>query len=231
MRAKAILFDLGGTLIDSEEFFDTFQRILKRKGIRRSKHDVEEAMLEAEQQLKNKYRDEVPKDSEYYVRWNLGILHRLDIHERDTELAEEIDKHWFDYMKIRPHEGLLEVLRTLKERGLKLGIVTNGYQSDLDKILPMLRLGNVFDILVAADTIGRKKPDPEIFLHAIMKLRVSASETVFVGDEYENDYLGAKKAGLIPFLLQAKRKRVKRDVPSAINVIHSLPELLSKIDA
>ena len=230
MRVKAVLFDLGGTMIDSAELYETFRRILKLNGITRSSQAVKKAMLKAEHELKRDYGNEVPKDADYYIRWNLSILRILDVHERDKELAEQIDKHWFDYMEIRPHAGLSDILGTLKERGVKIGIVTNGYESDLEKILPKLRLGDVFDILVAADTIGKKKPNPDIFLYTIKRLNVKPNETVFVGDEYENDYLGAEKAGLFPILLQVKGRKMQRNLPAEINVIHSLPELLSKIE-
>jgi putative hydrolase of the HAD superfamily len=230
MRVKAVLFDLGGTLIDATELYETFHRILQLKGIKRSSHEVEKSMREAESELKKEYGDDVPKDTDYYVRWNLNVLHRLRVYDRDSELAEEIDKHWFDYMEIKPHTGLHNVLNRLADSGVKLGIITNGYESDLDKILPKLALRNSFDILVAADTIGKKKPDPEIFLYALRKLKVSPSEAIFVGDEYEIDYVGANKAGLVPFLFEAKGKRKEKTVPRGINVVHSLPELLSKID-
>jgi putative hydrolase of the HAD superfamily len=230
MRVKAVLFDLGGTLIDATELYETFHRILQLKGIKRSSHEVERSMREAESELKKECGDDVPKDTDYYVRWNLNVLHRLRVYDRDSELAEEIDKHWFDYMDIKPHTGLHNVLNRLADSGVKLGIITNGYESDLDKILPKLALRNSFDILVAADTIGKKKPDPEIFLYALKKLKVPPSEAIFVGDEYEIDYVGANKAGLIPFLFEAKGKRKEKTIPKGINVVHSLPELLSKID-
>jgi putative hydrolase of the HAD superfamily len=229
MKAKAVLFDLGGTMIDSAEFHETFRRILEIWGIRRSSRDVKKAMLKAEDGVKKKYGNEVPRDTDYYAQWNLKILHILNIYEHDKELADVIDKDWFDYMEIRPRDGLADVLRALKDGGVKLGIVTNGYQTDLEKILPKLHLGEIFDILVAADTIGKKKPNPDIFLYAVRRLRVEPSETVYVGDEYENDYLGAKKAGLFPVLFQARGRKSMRSSPPDINVIHSLPELLTKI--
>jgi putative hydrolase of the HAD superfamily len=234
MRVKAVLFDLGGTLMNQGSFLEitieTFHKILKLKGIEKPKSSVKKAIVEADSKLKLQFGEDVPKDVDYYVRWNLEVLHRLGIYDRDSELADHIDKHWFDYMEIEPSPGVFDVLRKLTDRGVKLGIVTNGYQSDLEKILPKLRLEDVFDILVAADTIDKKKPDPDIFLYTIRKLKVSPCETVFVGDEYDNDYVGAEKAGLNPFLLQARRKRRQKDVPAGINLIHNLPELLSKIE-
>lgn len=111
VKIKAVLFDLGGTLIDSTEFCDTFQRILRLKGIERSVRDVKRAMLEAELELKKEIGGGVPKDTDYYTRWNLGILHRLGIRGRDLELAEDIDKHWFDYMEVRVQPGAYELVK------------------------------------------------------------------------------------------------------------------------
>ncbi len=229
MKARAVLFDLGGTLIESAELFETFHRILTLKGIKKPIRQVEKAMKEAELEIKGELGEDVPKDIDYYTRWNLNILHRLKVYDDDCELAEEIDKHWFDYMEIKPHAGLHDTLRRLSASGLKLGIVTNGYESDLEKILPKLSMQNFFDVLVAADTIGKKKPDPAIFLYAVQKLEIKPSETVFVGDEYDIDYIGAKQAGLIPILFEEKR-RGKRENPLGLNVGRSLTELLSKIE-
>jgi putative hydrolase of the HAD superfamily len=229
MKVKAVLFDLGGTLIESAEMFETFHRILSLKGIKRPVHKVEKAMRDAELELKKDFGEDVPKDTDYYERWNLNILHRLKVYDKDRELAEEIDKHWFDYMKIKPHACLHETLEKLSASGMKLGIITNGYESDLEKILPRLSLQDCFDILVAADTIGKKKPDPEIFLYAVQKLEVRPGETVFIGDEFEIDYIGARQAGLIPILFEEKRKG-KRNIPLGVNAVHSLKGLLSKIE-
>jgi HAD superfamily hydrolase (TIGR01549 family) len=228
MKVEAVLFDLGGTLIVSK-FSETFRKILQLKGIKRPVRAVEKAMAEAELELKKQFGDDVPKDVDYYSRWNLGILHLLNVYDRDSELAKHIDKYWFDYMEVRLLPGAIEVLKRLVDQGVKVGIVTNGYESDLDKIVPILGVGNIFDVLVAADSLGRRKPDPEVFLYAVRKLKVPPSSTVFVGDEYDTDYIGAEKAGLIPFLLRIKQRIKMKGVPTGTNVIRSLPELLLKL--
>ena len=228
MEVRAVLFDLGGTLIVSK-FSETFRRILQLKGIKRPVRAVEKAMVEAELELKKQFGDDVPEDADYYTRWNLEILHRLNIFDRDSELAKHIDKYWFDYMEVQPLPGAIDVLKKLMDQGVKIGIVTNGYESDLEKIIPKLGVGNIFDVLVAADSLGRRKPDPEVFLHAVRRLDVSPGATVFVGDEYDTDYVGAEKAGLIPFLLQTKERITVKGLPASTNVIRSLSELLQKL--
>jgi HAD superfamily hydrolase (TIGR01549 family) len=228
MKVEAVLFDLGGTLIVSE-FAKTFRKILELKGIKRSLRTVEETMVEAERELKKQCGNDVPKDVDYYTRWNLEILHHLNIYDRDRELAEHIDKFWFDYMEVRLAPGAIDVLKRLVDQRVKIGIVTNGYESDLEKIIPKMGVGNIFDVLVAADSLGRRKPDPEVFLHATRKLKVSPSATVFVGDEYDSDYIGAQNAGLIPFLLKTKGRGKMEGLPTGINVVGNLLEILPRL--
>lgn len=211
------------------KFSETFRKILQLKRINRSLRAVEKAIVEAELELTKQLRDDVPKDIDYYTRWNLGILHHLNVYNGDSELAKNIDRNWFDYMEVQPLPGAIDVLQKLTNQGVKIGIVTNGYESDLEKIIPKLGVGDIFDVLVAADSLGRRKPDPEVFLHAIRELNVPPSATVFVGDEYYTDYVGAEKAGLIPFLLRTKERKKVKSLPAGTNVIRSLPDLLSKL--
>jgi HAD superfamily hydrolase (TIGR01549 family) len=228
VEIRAVLFDLGGTLIISR-FSETFRRILSLKGIKRSVRAVEKAMVEAELELKKEFRDDVPRDVDYYTRWNLGILHRLKVFSRDSELAKHIDKYWFDYMEVEPLPGAIDVLKRLVDKGIRIGIVTNGYESDLEKIIPRLGVGDMIDVFVAADSLGRRKPDPEVFLHAVRRLGVPPGAAVFVGDEFDIDYVGAEKAGLIPILLRIGEGSKSKKLPAGTNVIGSLFELLPRL--
>jgi len=109
----------------------------------------------------------------------------------------------------------------LKGRGLRLGVVTNGLQSDVDEILPRVGLEGFFDVVVVIDSLGRIKPDVEVFQYALERLGVEACEAVFVGDELEADYKGASGAGLAVFLVDRDGKVLDEGVKR----IGSLEEL------
>jgi len=109
----------------------------------------------------------------------------------------------------------------LKERDLKLGIITNGLQSDVDKILPKVSLQGFFDIVVVIDTLRKMKPDVEVFYYALEKLRTAPSDAIFIGDEMEADYNGARKAGLNAYLIDREGKVHDENV----NKISSLNDL------
>ncbi|MGA3036781.1 MAG: HAD family hydrolase [Vulcanimicrobiaceae bacterium] len=95
-----------------------------------------------------------------------------------------------------PFPGTLELLDALHERGLKLGLITNGFAETHYEKLELLGLGASFDAVICADEVGMVKPDPKIFLHACELLATPPSRSVMVGDRYFRDIVGARSAGL-----------------------------------
>jgi len=135
-------------------------------------------------------------------------------------LAEEIDSQWFNFSKVYVYREVKDSLRRLKQMGLKLGVVTRGYEFDLEQILPRAGLEEYFDVCVGADTIGKRKPSPEAFKHALKQLDVKPEEAIFVGDNLEQDYFGAKKVGMKAVLIQREGKPV-----AGVKAITSLREI------
>jgi HAD superfamily hydrolase (TIGR01549 family) len=94
-------------------------------------------------------------------------------------------------------EGALEVCEALKERGIPLGIVTNGFkrvQAPRFKASPLVGL---VDWLVISEDCGVAKPDTRIFDHALERASHDDRSTVlFVGDRLESDIQGAENSGL-----------------------------------
>lgn len=94
------------------------------------------------------------------------------------------------------YPGVRDTLYQLKKMGLKLAIIT-----DADKYHALARLTRVelldfFDLLVAADMTGTKKPDPAHFLFALQALGTEPEESLVVGDSIKRDILPARKLGL-----------------------------------
>lgn len=95
-----------------------------------------------------------------------------------------------------PFPGTLDLLGTLRARGLKLGLITNGFAETHYEKLELLGLAASFDAVVCADEVGMVKPDPKIFLHACELLGTQPSRAAMVGDRYFRDIVGARNAGL-----------------------------------
>jgi len=202
LTIKAVLFDLGNTLVYTcpEE---AFQEILRAHGIHEPIDRVKQAMIKGNQEFDIEKHIHLSAH-EFYTKWNLVELKHLGIIDpvKAEKLAEEIDSEWFEYAQFHPYPEVKPTLKRLKQMGLKLGIITGGCEEDVEKILPKVGLQDVFDVCVGVNTIGKRKPSPEIFQYALKKLRVTPEEAVFVGDDLKADYLGAEKAGLTPILIR-----------------------------
>ncbi len=217
---KAVLLDLGGTLVSMTEIPEIYRRILGAHGITRSSEEISHAQKEVEKQLD--IQELAVLFEEYWIRWNLLILRRLGIEENAEALAQKIADRWWDYADVMLQADVEETLQKLRVMGLKIGIVTNGLESDYRQILEKVGLLDFFDVKVGIDNVGKMKPDRDIFLYALNKLEVLPSETLFVGDQLIEDYEGAKKAGLTPLLID-------RDdvIGSNVEKIRSLKEILN----
>ncbi len=88
-----------------------------------------------------------------------------------------------------------KTLKLLQRRGIRMSVISNSdgrvrQQLESCGITPYLE--TVFDSAV----VGVEKPDPEIFLHALRQLGLSAAECLYVGDFYSADVVGANRAGI-----------------------------------
>jgi len=224
MELKAVLFDLGGTLIQTPSIPEIMQDMLEAKGISRSIEEIDKAREEADTHMGG-YRDLPKLREEFWIEWNSKILEKLGIQREQETLATYIFESWWDYANARLYPEVMKVLQILRENGFKLGVVTNGLKSDIDKILPQVGLAGAFDIVVVIDSVGKMKPDKDIFLHALKKLSVQPHEAIFIGDRIEEDYNGAKNAGIKALLIDRENK-----IEQNADKIQSLEEIFDRID-
>lgn len=100
-----------------------------------------------------------------------------------------------------PYPDADRVLRTLRERGYRLGIIANqtpGSEARLSRfgLLPY------FDVVAASAEEGVAKPDPEIFLRALARAGRSPADAVMIGDRTDNDIAPAKALGMQTVLIR-----------------------------
>jgi putative hydrolase of the HAD superfamily len=100
----------------------------------------------------------------------------------------------------RLYPDVLESLKQLRARGLRLGVISN-FDSRLRDILANLGIGLLFEQATISWEIGAAKPDAKIFQNALQAMGVRPQEALHVGDSIEEDVEGAKAAGLKPILL------------------------------
>jgi putative hydrolase of the HAD superfamily len=95
----------------------------------------------------------------------------------------------------RVFDDVPPTLRLLKERGVRLGIISN-WDDRLRLLLQRLSLYGHFETIVISCEAGWRKPARQIFERACSALNTHPEETLHVGDSYEMDFLGARAAGL-----------------------------------
>jgi putative hydrolase of the HAD superfamily len=133
----------------------------------------------------------------------------------DRLLAQRSADRYHDYRKKHYvlFPGAAELLRALRTRGKRLGLVTNGFSETHREKIALLRVGELFDAVFIADEIGMLKPDPLLFAHACTTLGGSPSRSAMVGDRYDRDIRGAGEAGLFTIWLNLRDEPLPRGAP------------------
>lgn len=217
---KAVLFDLGDTLVKVVGLVEVYHRILSAHGM----HHTREEITRAHEAAGRLFGFELMKtmSDEYWIKRNNAVLEKLGTYGRE-DLAREIAGNWWDYADVALYSDAKETLARLKQRGIKIGIITNGLQTDFDKIMAKAKLDPaLFDVAVTVSTINRMKPEREIFQYALDVLKVAANETLFIGDTVEYDYEGAKNAGLKALLID-RQDKINGDVEKIRDLREILP--------
>lgn len=204
---KAYIFDLDGTLIDSEAaHLKAWSMALK--------HFVEKPDINAVQRHFGKSGIDIA----------LLVLEDEKKAEKCVELKESIyEDLWPKEAKIMPCAKKL--LKLLKKSNLKTGIASSNSHEKITRILKYFNLLEMIDAIVGLDDVREHKPSPELILKTLEQLRVKPSESVYIGDS-PYDVLMAKRAGTQSILIKAyKRISVKKVDASPDITVKSLCDL------
>src|SRR5579884_687881 len=125
--------------------------------------------------------------------------------------------------------GALDLLRTLKARGKRLGLVTNGVSETHRDKIALLQITEYFDAIFLADEVGMVKPDPLLFAHACQKLAGSPSRSAMVGDRYDRDVSGALEAGLYTIWVNVRNESVPPGAPKPHAIVPSIAQAASHL--
>jgi len=124
-----------------------------------------------------------------------------------------------------------QVLHELKKR-YKLGIITNTvtFREEHVRIaLEKVGIERYFDVIVTSVDVGHEKPNEKIFLTALRKLGIEASEAVMVGNRISKDILGANKLGMKSILYKWNERysdKITSNLEKPVHTINSLREML-----
>ena len=139
--------------------------------------------------------------------------------------AAEIYREWAACQYFFLYEDVLEALRALAARNMKIGLISNSHRC-LDSFQSHFELEGLIDIAISSSKHGYMKPHPSIFEAGLKLAGVAPSESVMVGDSLSQDIEGARRVGMRGVLV--RRSASLSDHESAIDgvpVIRSLREL------
>jgi len=120
-------------------------------------------------------------------------------------------------------EGAVEALSSLRARGLAVGVISNA-DGRVAGQLERAGLAPLLDFAIDSHVVGIEKPHPEIFRMGLERARAGAHESVYVGDMYAIDVLGARGAGIAGILVDPLWQE-EADCPR-IRSVAELPGLL-----
>jgi pyrophosphatase PpaX len=176
---KTYLFDLDGTLLDSIDLILASFHHTARQHLGRELSDAH-WLAGVGRPLRDQLRAIAKSDEERDAM--LGTY-------RDHNLARH------DAMA-RPYPGVVDVVRTLHQRGVKLALVTSKMREGADLGLRLLDLEEELSVRICADDVVHGKPHPEPVFKALEALGASAAEAVLIGDS-AHDIGAGRGAGVL----------------------------------
>jgi len=208
---KAVLFDLDGTLVDSSEaIIKAVEKILESKGLACNRAKVARMIGLP---LENIFGVLAPNLSEQEI-WQL-------VHE----YRKYYMKHHLENTTTHPSAQM--VLRKLKAKSFKLGIITTKYREPVMDVLSHFGISELFNVVVTGYEVIKHKPAPEIVLKAAKRLRVDPKQCVVVGDS-PLDVQAGKQAGAFTIAVLSTtytRKQLESTKPTI--VIEEFEEILN----
>jgi len=180
MIVRAAIFDLDGTIIDSEEQWGkAYSKVFKSLGADVNENESHIFGASVEYNLKN----QISKHN---------IKTAKTIEELETQTFIEFQKL---ISEITLNDGVIPLMENLRESGVPLALATSTNWDRADRILKEFDLANFFEDVTTVEEIVNPKPAPDIYLVAAEKLGVDESDCL-VFEDSPSGVTAAKEAGM-----------------------------------
>jgi len=194
---RAVLWDMDGTLIDSEELhWISWRETMAKEGI----------AITHEQFLSSFGQ----RNDSIIPRW-LGAASTAERIDRIENAKEELYRYLIRKNGISPLPGVISWLHRLHEQGWLQAVASSAPRPNVEVVLEALAAAHCFQAIVSADDVRRGKPDPDVYLTAASRVGVSPDRCIVVEDAAAG-IEGARRAGMRSIGVSHNGKHLAADV-------------------
>jgi phosphoglycolate phosphatase len=210
-RVKALLFDFDGTLavlnIDFSLMRERVFDLIRKYGV---KEDV----------IRERYLLEII-DEVYPLLWEKNPSSAKEFYEKAHRILHEVEMNAATEGKLIP--GVEETLHTLRQRGMRVGIITRNCEEAVRRVFP--EIDDHCDAFMSRDSVEHVKPHPDHLNSMLEALKVSGMDSVMVGDHLI-DIQAGKVAGMMTVgVLTGRIKRNEFEEAGADYILKDVTEI------
>ncbi|CAD7808027.1 Pyrimidine 5'-nucleotidase YjjG [Chryseobacterium aquaeductus] len=231
MKIQHIFFDLDNTLWDHRKnAYLTIKDLFEKEEIT-LKYDIDfeefhSVYHDINERLWEQIRDgEIDKEYLRKHRFYDTFKHfRID----DLELSMFFEEHFLD--KILNYNHLVEsteyILDYLKSKNYILHIISNGFQEVTERKCILSKIDHYFNTITSADSVGIRKPNPEIFEYSLGLSKAKKEESILIGDDWIADVVGAQNFGIDVIFFDVFNENPKQENLKVIKHLLQIKEYL-----
>jgi HAD superfamily hydrolase (TIGR01509 family) len=211
MILSAVIFDLDGTIIDSEEVWArAFVNVLKKLGI------------EAKDSHPHVSGVEIKKNWE-----SLIIKYSVKTDKTPEELSSLTRAEYTKFIpQISLRDGVVEFIENLKNDNVIVALATSTDWEITDKIFQELELADLFDYVTTGDEVFNNKPDPEIYIKSADKMNLDPNDCLVIEDS-PSGIIAGKEAGMKVIAIDPSGGR--DDLKKADKIVESYSEITARV--
>ncbi len=241
MIVRGIIFDINGTLVDintdegNEQIYRSISHLLKYYGIRTSRNDVREGFYQI---MKEQRR----AGGETFPEFDVVAVWREFLADRMARCGVSLPKNKLAVLphflaelyrgislnRLELYPEVREVLDELRPR-YRLAALSDAQSAWALPEMRMVGIDGYFHSIVVSGNLGYRKPDPRLFALVLKRMRLPASEVLFVGNDMYRDIHGGRQAGLRTVFFASGQGQQQMDGVEAHYNIYRFGELRNAI--